>query len=258
MIRAAGPQDGPLLQKKAATLPYIGTEIAVMWRLQQQNPLLPYRVFLAGGTPLALTGTEALFCGGQADQTELDAFLRLCGTEWLTSPDEPLPGWAAPTAEWLMVRRPGQPATPATPPAGLDTAPTPHEALALLEEGGSPWQPAWRDSFYADWNVRRNHGVGRAFGLRRQGQLVSLARLTCADSTHGNINCVKTLHSDEGQGLMTTLLHHICASHPQMEIALLCRKELAPFYERIGFACQGRVFIASPRPEALRLERRGS
>lgn len=244
MIREAGLEDSGALLAICAGQPGAGVQPAADWELQQQVPALGWRFYLVGRYgALRLGGTHgrATLCGSAEDPEELVSFLDFCGVERLTSGDCRLPGFEKTESLWVMERPPGPAQMPTV--TGYDPAPPMAAVLEVLESSDGRMLPEEvRESFEADNRVRRNRGFAAIRGIWGQGRLLSTAGAYGITAAEAYIACVETRPEARGRGLAGALVQSLCADYAGRTLALMCRREMAGYYERFGFVLrQSRV-----------------
>lgn len=245
MIRDASPADGEAILAIARACPCVGARIETDWALAAENPRVPYRFYLAGeGAVLALNTQSALLAapsrgGVPADGEELALFLSFSDTRLLFSDGWAPPGWRRDVH--LRMRRPPLAATPAgEDPPGLDRDPAPDEVIDVLVSGADSLAPAARDRLYTDLQLRRNHGRAAVWGIRfpcrgSGGQLAATAGAWALTDQEAYIACVETRPEARRRGHARALMEALSRHFADRALTLVCREDLRPFYERLGF-----------------------
>lgn len=259
MIRLAGPADEDEIIALAAAWPATGAIVEMYWRLQQENPRLPHRFYLAGGAVLRVGGSRATLCGRVADPEEVAAFLHLEGVSQMTASDFYPTGWRLLETNKTLLRLPAPYAAPAPLPHGLEAWPDMEAVMAVLESrDGRMTPPAAREFFYADANARRNHGAAVVLGIREGDALAATAGAWAVTAREAYIACVETRAEAQGRGYATALLGLLCAQLGGRAMSLMCRSEMQPFYARFGFAAVPVLGCISIDPKRVMPASRGS
>lgn len=243
MIRQATHADGADLLAAARACPCVGARLETDWALATENPRLPYHFYLPGdGSVLALNTQSALlaapFSGGvPAHGEELALFLSFSDTRLLFSDGWAPPGWQGDVH--LRMRRPSLDGSesPGADPPGLDRDPRADEVIAVLESGPDTLTPPARDRLYSDLQTRRNHGRAAVWGIRGSGgRLEATAGAWALTDREAYIACVETRPDARGQGHARALMGALSRHFAHRALTLVCKAELRPFYEGLGFA----------------------
>lgn len=250
MIRKAGRENGPQILEIFAGTPALGVLCAMNWNLQTENPRLPYGFYRTDWqAAIQITGSRGVYCGPCPDseqREELSEFLSFCGLSAWTAAGWHPPNWRVAEDSRVMELITRTKAPPKL--SGLDCCPSAREVMAVLEHSGAAALPeAVRESFWVDFNVRRNHNAAAVYGLRREGRLVSTAGLYAIAQKQAYLACVETLPDYQGQGYAKNLIRALCHQYPDHQIYLLCQDSLQAFYQTLGFETrEHRVYTAVP------------
>ncbi len=118
----------------------------------------------------------------------------------------------------------------------IDTAPTIRDIYPVLAScRGEGFEVPEFDSFYPDMSHRLRHGLARIFAVRADGRAVSCCMTSAETELCAVISGVATMPDMRGRGYASLLVWKTAEALKPRDVFLFCDKELAGFYNRIGF-----------------------
>lgn len=175
---------------------------------------------------LMVHGAGALLCGNVPDLAEIQTFLRMSGAVTLLCAET---AYAEPEKR-LSMRWSGlvQAGKRLLPPETC-TAPS----LWRLSQSGL--LDADPQAYYADVCRRANRGAALIYTCERDGVAYATAGAYAITENGAYLSGVATRKADRGRGCASALVTALCDALSPREIYLICKPQLAAFYERLGF-----------------------
>lgn len=243
MIRRAQDRENvlPLL----GDAPFFAAEMLAEWDARG-----PESFFLVDdGAVLLLRGGFAMLYGTVQDRAELESFLNFQKVSCVQSADWVPTGFEA-REQWIL-RYEAAPENPARKPHGyvLDEEPVLYRAAQTCITKDVTNTPP--EEWAAMACVRRNKCGGRMLALKQGEEYAALAGLLAQTEKQAYLAGVVTASAHRGKGCASYLVS--CAAREGQargkKVFLVCESVLRPFYRRLGFVEEQRIFLSRKRSE---------
>ena len=209
--------------------PVNGVRIETMYECYKEYPSLCGCYLIGENAALSVTGKAALLAGEVEDKEEFSDFLLFLGINEIESMNLKLPKFKEESFE--VLRFTGSEKY-VDEQFDMKKEPPPVEVWSILNEAGASIS---KDNFYADFCMRKNRNMAKAYALKEKGKYVSTSGVYSMNDEEAYMSFVATLPHYRKKGYASALCTCLAKDLGDRTIYIACEKELSNLYIKAGF-----------------------